>query len=88
MAGARKGRERELLSFLPRAPKFPLPLLNACHAGCLGPESKMGRNSGRDAGCGMPQITIGITGLRENSGRDDEIEESYRGPFLIEAGDY
>ena len=36
----------------------------------------------------MPNITIGITGLRENSGRDDGIEESYRGHFLIEAGDY
>ena len=35
----------------------------------------------RDAGCRS-------TGLRENSGRDDGIEESYRGHFLIEAGDY
>ena len=58
VAGARKGRERELLSFLPRAPKFPLPLLNACHAGYLGPESKMGRDSERDAGCGMPKYRI------------------------------
>ena len=33
----------------------------------------------RDAGCRS-------TGLRENSGRDDEIEESNRGHFLIEAG--
>ena len=86
MAGARKGRERELLSFLnlPRAPKFPLPVLNACHAGYLEPESKMGR----DSGCGMRDAGLRSTGLRENSGRDDETEESYRGHFLIEAGDY
>ena len=72
MAGVRKGRERELLSFLPRAPKFPLPLLNACHAGYLGPESKMGRDSGRDAGCGMrdaevqdcAKILVGMMGLK------------------------
>ena len=56
MAGARKGRERELLSFLnlPRAPKFPLPVLNACHAGYLEPESKMGR----DSGCGMRDAEV------------------------------
>ena len=44
--------------------------------------------SGRDsrlkvcAGCGMPQITIGITGLHEILGRDYGSEEPCQGPRL------
>ena len=35
------------------------------------------------AGGGIPKITLGITGLHENSGRDDGIEEHYWGPSLV-----
>lgn len=32
----------------------------------------------------MPKITIGITGLRENWGRDNRIEEPYWGTLKLE----
>ena len=44
--------------------------------------------SGRDLGLkvcakgGIPKMTIGITGLREISSRDYEIEEPFWGPSL------
>ena len=31
-------------------------------------------------GCGMPKITIEITGLSTNLDRDDRIDENYWGP--------
>ena len=39
-------------------------------------EAKRGRDSGLKI-CSGRRITIGITGLRENVGRDDLIEELY-----------
>ena len=35
------------------------------------------------AGCGIPKITLGITGLHEISGQDYGIEEPYWGPSLV-----
>ena len=35
------------------------------------------------AGGGIPKITLGITELPENSGRDYGIEEPYWGPSLV-----
>ena len=35
---------------------------------------------------GMSKITTGVTGLRENLGRDDGIEEPNRGPSFLGKG--
>ena len=36
--------------------------------------------TGRSTGRGLPKITLGMTGLRGNVGRDDGIEEPFWGP--------
>ena len=45
-------------------------------------KGKSGRDSGLKvcAGGGMPKVTLGITGLPENLGRDYGIEKPYWGP--------
>ena len=45
----------------------------------LGFQSKMGLGFGMKlgTGCRIPKITIGMTGLREHSGRDDGIERTF-----------
>ena len=36
-------------------------------------------------GCGMPKITIAVTGLKENLGQHDGIKELYWGPSRQES---
>ena len=55
---------------------IPLSLLNV--------KAHWGRNSGLKVYTlgWMSEITIGITGLRENLGRDNGIDEPYKGPSI------
>ena len=48
-------------------------------------KAKSGRDSGLKvcAGGGMPKVTLGITGLPENLGRDYGIEQPYWGPSKV-----
>ena len=51
----------------------------------LGFQSKMGLGFGMKVGtgCGIPKITIGMTGLSEHLGRDDGIKEPYWGTTMV-----